>query len=84
MKTLTIETTATHATFSRKAQAAKKVTLTLADVAQIFIDYDKIDSSDWDERYQPTVRALAEYFELIGGCEYDDYEVIRSAMEALI
>lgn len=55
---------------------------TLKDLVQIFIDFDRISSQEWDKKYGARVAALARHFNMPPESILED--TLRTAMEAVL
>jgi hypothetical protein len=62
----------------KEKSVAKHFTYTLEELAQIFVDYDRIASQKWGEKYAEKIYALAEYFGMPPGSTTID--TLREAM----
>jgi hypothetical protein len=62
----------------KEKPVAKRFTYTLEELAQMFVDYDRIASREWDEKYAEKVFALAEHFDMPRGSSVID--TLREAM----
>ena len=60
----------------------RRYTYTLEELAQMFVDNDRIASQDWDRKYAERVSALAESFDMPPGSTVSD--VLREAMAVVL
>ena len=56
----------------------KRFTYPLEELAQMFVDYDRIASQEWDDKYAEKITALAELFDMPPGSTAID--TLREAM----
>jgi len=62
--------------------ASKIEKFTLKNLAQMFVDFDRISSQEWDEKYGKRAAILSKHFQMKSG----DFvlDTLREAMEVVL
>ncbi len=59
-----------------------RFTFSLGELAHMFVDYDRIESREWDRKYAEKIAILAKHFHMPPGSTVD--EILREAMAAVL